>query len=193
MGKDPPFFSCIGIERCNLHGAKKGGAVGSMEIYPFTVRVANALVSYVKYLGKMIWPANLAVFYPYSESLPGWQIIGAGALLGLITFAAIRSFRQQPWFIVGWLWFLGTLVPVIGLVQVGVQAWADRYTYIPLIDLFIIFAWGVPQLLAGLRHRTIVISAICVALFPTLATVAWIQASYWQNSRTLFTHTLDVT
>jgi hypothetical protein len=93
-------------------------------------RVANALVAYVKYIGKMIWPAILAVFYPNSESLPGWQIIGAGALLGLITFAAIRSFRQRPWFIVGWLWFIGTLVPVIALVKVGLQAMADRYTYI---------------------------------------------------------------
>jgi hypothetical protein len=119
MGKDPPFFLALASSVVTYMVQKMGGAVGSMEIYPFTSRVVNALVCYVKYLGKMIWPANLAVFYPYSGSLPGWQIIGAGALLSLITFAAIRSFRQRSWFVVGWLWFLGTLVPVIGLVQVG--------------------------------------------------------------------------
>ena len=172
---------------------KSGGAVGSMELYPFTTRVANAIVAYVKYIGKMIWPANLAVLYPYSYRLPGWQIIGAGALLVLITFMAIRSFRQRPWFIVGWLWFIGTLVPVIGLVQVGLQAMADRYTYIPLIGVFITVAWGVPELLHKWRHKEKLLWIATVAVLTILSITSWVQIQYWKNSHTLFKHALDVT
>jgi tetratricopeptide (TPR) repeat protein len=141
----------------------------------------------------MIWPDNLAVLYPHPGTISGWHFIAALILLISISFLAIRYLKKFPWLGVGWFWYLGTLVPVIGLVQVGVQALADRYTYIPLTGLFIIFAWGTPQLLAGLRHRTIVFSAICAALFPILMITAWTQVSYWQNSRTLFSHTLDVT
>jgi len=172
---------------------KSGGAVGSVELYPPMTRVANALVAYVKYIGKMIWPAILAVFYPNSESLPGWQIIGAGALLGLITFAAIRSFRQRPWFIVGWLWFIGTLVPVIGLVKVGLQAMADRYTYIPLIGVFIIVAWGVPQLLHRWRHKEKLLGLTAISVIIMLGITSWMQTRYWENNQALFKHALDVT
>jgi tetratricopeptide (TPR) repeat protein len=172
---------------------KKGGAVGSMEIYPFAVRVANALVSYVKYLGKMIWPAKLAVFYPHSGMLPVWQVIGAGVLLGLITFIAIRSFRQRPWFIVGWLWFIGTLVPVIGLVQIGLQAMADRYTYIPLIGVFIIVAWGVPELLHRWRHKEKLLGLTAISVIIMLGITSWVQTRYWKNTVLLFNHTIEVT
>jgi Tfp pilus assembly protein PilF len=191
--KIPLFSLAMASSVVTFMAQKSGGAVGSMELYPLTTRVANALVAYVKYIGKMIWPANLAVFYPYSESLPGWQIIGAGALLGLITFAAIRSFRQRPWFVVGWMWFIGTLVPVIGLVQVGLQAMADRYTYIPLIGVSIIVAWGLPELLHKWHHKEKLLGLTVIAVLVMLGTTSWMQIRYWKNSLTLFKHALDVT
>jgi Tfp pilus assembly protein PilF len=191
--KIPLFSLAMASSVVTFLAQKSGGAVGSMELYPLTTRVANALVAYVKYIGKMIWPANLAVFYPYSNSLSGWQIIGAGALLGLITFASIRSFRQQPWFVVGWLWFIGTLVPVIGLVQVGLQAMADRYTYIPLIGVFIIVAWCVPELLHKWHNKEKLLGLTVIAVLVMLGTTSWMQIRYWKNSLTLFKHALDVT
>jgi Tfp pilus assembly protein PilF len=191
--KIPLFSLAMASSVVTFMAQKSGGAVGSMELYPLTTRVANALIAYVKYIGKMIWPAHLAVFYPYSESLPGWQIIGAGALLGLITFAAIRSFRQRPWFVVGWMWFIGTLVPVIGLVQVGLQAMADRYTYIPLIGVSIIVAWGLPELLHKWHHKEKLLGLTVIAVLVMLGTTSWMQIRYWKNSLTLFKHALDVT
>ena len=191
--KIPLFLLVLASSVMTFVAQKSGGAVGSMELYPLTTRVANALVSYVKYLGKMIWPAKLAVFYPYSDSLPGWQVIGAGALLGLITFAAIRSFRQRPWFIVGWLWFIGTLVPVIGLVQIGLQAMADRYTYIPLIGVFIIVAWGVPELLQRWRHKEKLLGLTAISVIIMLGITSWVQTQYWKNTGLLFNHTIEVT
>ena len=191
--KIPLFILALASSVVSFLAQKSGGALGSMEIYPLTTRVANAIVAYVKYIGKMIWPANLAVFYPHSGSLPAWQVIGAGVLLGFITFVAIRSFRQHPWFVVGWLWFLGTLVPVIGLVQVGLQAMADRYTYIPLIGLFIIVAWGVPQLMVRWRHKDKLLASTTVALFIILSVTSGLQLRHWKNSMTLFKHALDVT
>jgi tetratricopeptide (TPR) repeat protein len=191
--KIPLFSLALASSVMTFLAQKSGDAVGSMNLYPLATRVANALVAYVKYIGKMIWPANLAVFYPYSESLPGWQIIGAGVLLGLITFAAIRSFRQRPWFIVGWLWFLGTLVPVIGLVQVGLQAMADRYTYIPLIGVFIIVAWGVPELLHRWRRKEKLLGLTAISVIIMLGITSWLQTRYWENSHALFKHALNVT
>jgi tetratricopeptide (TPR) repeat protein len=191
--KIPLFLLALASSVVTYMVQKKGGAVGSMEIYPFTARVANALVSYVKYLGKMIWPAKMAAFYPHPSVLPIWQVVGAGVLLGLITFVAIRSFRQRPWFIVGWLWFLGTLVPVIGLVQVGLQAMADRYTYIPLIGVFIIVAWGVPGLLPKWRHKERLLGLTATAVLIALSITSWTQIQYWKNSHALFKHALDVT
>ncbi len=191
--KIPLFILALASSVVTFLAQKSGGALGSVEIYPLTTRVANAIVAYVKYIGKMIWPANLAVFYPHSGSLPAWQVIGAGVLLGFITFVAIRSFRQHPWFVVGWLWFLGTLVPVIGLVQVGLQAMADRYTYIPLIGLFIIVAWGVPQLMVRWRHKDKLLASTTVVLFIILSITSWMQVGYWKNSDALFKHALDVT
>jgi hypothetical protein len=143
---------------------KKSGAIGTFEIHPFSVRVANAFISYLEYIQKMIWPDNLSVLYPYPGTISELQLIAALILFFSISFLAIRYLKQFPWLGVGWFWYLGTLVPVIGLVQVGVQALADRYTYLPLTGLFIIFAWGVPQLLAGWRHRTIAISVPHVQL-----------------------------
>lgn len=178
---------------------KSGGAVGSLDALPVDVRIANALVSYVIYIGKMIWPIRLAVFYPHPESLPAWQIAGASLLLISVTLLAIWQIRERPFIAVGWLWYLGTLVPVIGLVQVGRQAMADRYTYIPLIGLFIVIAWGMSDILARcrgkkyeavLRRTMLVATAVCLS---ALTALTWLQIRYWADSITLYDHSLEIT
>jgi tetratricopeptide (TPR) repeat protein len=171
--------------------------VGSLDRFPLTIRIANALVSYIIYIGKMFWPVKLAAFYPHPGVLPWWQVAAACLLLVFISFLAIRYLKHRPWFIVGWLWYIGTFVPVIGLVQVGYQAMADRYTYVPLIGLFVIAAWGVPdlvsRLVSGLNHKRIGLAASTAALFLILMIISWFQVSYWKNSITLFKHAVEVT
>lgn len=190
-----PFFVLAGASSVvTFLVQKSGGAVGSLEGYPVALRIANALVSYVRYLGKMIWPHKLAVFYPHpGNSLPEWQPVLAGVLLLAVSVAVLRLSRRHPYLAVGWLWYLGTLVPVIGLVQVGGQAMADRYTYVPLIGLFIMIAWGVPNLLAGWRYRRVALTLATGAVIPALMICTWQQIHYWQNSTTLFEHALRVT
>ena len=125
--------------------AQKGG--GAMQSLPLGAKVSNALLAYVKYMGMMFWPKDLAAIYPHPEgSIPLWQTAAAAVLLLVLTFLFLWWGKRRPYLPVGWFWYLGTLVPVIGIVQVGNQAMADRYTYIPLIGLFIILAWGVPDL-----------------------------------------------
>jgi Flp pilus assembly protein TadD len=172
----------------------RGGAVASLEVFPFETRFANALVSYVRYMGKMFWPQDLAVLYPHpGHTLPLWQIAGAGSLLFLITCVVLRAGRRFPYLAVGWLWYLGTLVPVIGLVQVGVQAMADRYTYIPLIGLFIMIAWGVSDIAAKWRYQKVVCTLASGALLFVLIICTFIQLHHWQDATTLFEHALEVT
>jgi hypothetical protein len=113
-----------------------------MDVYPLNIRIANALISYVNYIGKLFWPVNLTIIYPYEMIVPAWQIWVSSCLLVSLTLISVKSYKSRPWFPVGWFWFLGTLIPVIGFVQVGAQSMADRYTYVPAIGLFIIFAWG---------------------------------------------------
>jgi tetratricopeptide (TPR) repeat protein len=173
--------------------AKSEIAVGSLKSFPLGTRIANALVSYIIYIWKMIWPHPLAVFYPYPDSLPLWQVIGAGLLLVLVSALVIHSARRLPYLAVGWLWYLGTLVPVIGLVQVGIQAMADRFTYVPLIGLFMIMAWGVPEILARWRYRRIALTVLGCLLLSIFMTISRLQIEHWQNAITLFKHSLMVT
>ncbi len=173
--------------------AQSEKAVGSLKSFPLGTRIANALVSYIIYIWKMIWPHPLGIFYPYPDSLPLWQVIGAGLLLVLVSALVIHSARRLPYLAVGWLWYLGTLVPVIGLVQVGIQAMADRYTYVPLIGLFMIMAWGVPEILARWRYRRIALAVLGCLLLSIFMTISRLQIRYWQNTVTLFKHSLMVT
>ena len=173
---------------------KSGGAVGALETYPFKIRMANALLSYVIYLKKMIWPQNLAVFYPHpGQSLPMWQAAGAGLLLVVVSIAVIRAGRRYPYLPVGWLWYVGTLVPVIGLVQVGDQAMADRYTYVSLIGLFIVVAWGVPDVARSWRYGKSALALATGSLLVALMVSTSLQLKHWKNSLTLFDHALSVT
>lgn len=173
---------------------QRGGAVSSWSFLSLDSRISNALVAYIKYLGKTIWPVDLAAFYPHPlTSLPLWQPLAAGVVLIAISVLAIRTRRALPYLSVGWFWFVGTLVPVIGLVQVGEQSMADRYMYIPLIGLSIIMAWGTSDLLAKLvNRRTILTIAGCIVMVALMG-LTHSQVSYWRDTLTLFDHAARVT
>jgi Flp pilus assembly protein TadD len=179
-----------------LHAQSAGGGLNSLEALPVGNRVANALTSYFGYIVKTFWPFDLAAIYPHPrDALPAWQVAAAGFALVVLTVVALRMARRFPYLVVGWFWYLITLLPVIGLVQVGIQAMADRYTYIPLIGLFLAIAWGVPELLRHLRPRagraTLLAAAAVVTVL--LATRAWDQARHWKSGVDLFEHTVRVT
>ncbi|PYK27199.1 MAG: hypothetical protein DME59_05325 [Verrucomicrobia bacterium] len=170
------------------------GALGETAELPMRTRINNAAVSYVTYLWQMFWPARLSVFYPHPENrLPPWQIILSLLLLLGVSAAAIALRKQLPYFITGWLWYLGMLVPVIGLVQVGWQGHADRYTYLPQIGLYILIAWSVTDFTASWRHHREILGAVAAVIIGALSWQAWIQTSCWRDSETLFTHALAVT
>jgi Flp pilus assembly protein TadD len=171
------------------------GAVQSLQRVPFGERVGNALLAYASYLGKTFWPASLSVFYPYPEGsrLLTTASIGSLLLLAGVTAAAWRSARTAPFFAVGWIWYLVTLVPVIGLVQVGGQAMADRYTYVPLIGIFIAISWGLELIARGRRVvRWAAVGAAAVALGAMLV-VTRAQVGYWAGDVPLFRHAHRVT
>ena len=170
------------------------GAVGRAEDLPILERINNAIVSYVLYIWQMLWPMNLAVFYPHPENrLPLREIVSCLFVLICITALAIALRKQRPYLIAGWLWYLGMLVPVIGLVQVGWQGRADRYTYLPQIGLYIAAAWGVADLTALYRHQRTILSTAAIFIIGSLSLCAWVQTTYWRDSETLFRHALAVT
>ena len=160
---------------------------------PFSSRVANALWAYERYISKTFWPADLSIFYPYPHHWPAGLVIGAALLLAIWSGLLIWRARQNPCLFVGWFWFLGTLIPTIGLVQVGSQSMADRYMYIPSVGLFILVVWGFNDFLNWRPHwRRITTFAGGVALAGCLVGTE-IQLSYWQNSIKLFRHAIEVT
>jgi len=169
-----------------------GGAVRSLETIPLMMRVSNALVSYTSYIIKMCWPTNLALYYPYNE-LPVGSVLVSGLLLLCISAMIVVASRRLPYLATGWLWYFGTLIPVIGLVQVGSQSMADRYTYIPLIGLFIIVAWGMRDIAAKWQSQKVLLSIFSSIVLIFFMISSWFQAGHWQNGITLFKHTLAVT
>jgi tetratricopeptide (TPR) repeat protein len=170
-----------------------GGAVRTAEQFPLLLRVENAAVSCVVYLFNWFWPARLAVFYPYPAAIPIWQAAAAALALGAISAAVLRSVRQRPYLAVGWFWYLIMLAPVIGLVQVGAQARADRYTYMPAIGIAIMLAWGAADLLTYVPRARPAVAALATATCAAAAAVTFVQAQSWQDSRALFQHALEVT
>jgi Flp pilus assembly protein TadD len=161
---------------------------------PISVRLENAVVAVVTYLGQTIWPWGLAVFYPHAKEHTSWVLaLLAGLLLLLVTVLAFWRARSQPYLLVGWLWYLGTLVPVIGLVQVGMQAHADRYTYIPSIGLFLIFSWGLDELTMRWRVPMPAAGIGVGAVLVALGIATHVQVGTWQSSITLWDHALAVT
>jgi tetratricopeptide (TPR) repeat protein len=165
----------------------------STQAVPMTLRIENALVSYINYLSNLFWPRNLAIFYPYPKSVPAWQTIGASAFLVCVTILLIWILRNKRYLTVGWLWFVGTSIPVSGLVQTGLwPAMADRFMYVPFIGLFIIISWGTADILAGRRYGKIALSVSALAILLALAVCARIQLCHWRNSVTVFSRALAV-
>src|SRR5437016_1986453 len=169
-------------------------AIGAIAPLPFLWRVQNAFASYVIYVWKTLWPTRLAVFYPHpNNTLAIWEVVLAIGFLLAITAAAIVFRSKRPYLFTGWFWYLVMLVPVIGLVQVGEQGHADRYTYLPHIGLFLLAVWLAADLAAVHQTRSRLATATAVVIILALAWAAFIQTSYWRNSEILWTHALDVT
>jgi Flp pilus assembly protein TadD len=174
---------------------REGGALGDAAAFPLGVRLANAAVSCVRYLWKTAWPMNLSVLYPYpGGGYPLWKVTAAVAILGGISCAVFRARRERPSLIVGWLWFLLTLLPVIGLVQVGLQAMADRYTYLPLVGIFVVLAWCLPEPegSGAVRRLELALGAAATTALAGLAMLTFVQVGYWQDDVGLFEHALAV-
>ncbi len=190
--KIPFFIITIGFSVLAYIAQSRHGVLGSLTDYPVAQRISNALVSYAAYIIKMVYPVNLILPYQHPGSLPLWQALGAGGLLVAISVSVIMLSRRYRYLMVGWLWYLGTLVPVIGLIQVGSHGMADRYTYVPLIGLFILIAWAAADLTAGRRYRRLLVSAVGGISLLACAILAYHQIGYWKNTVTLFTHTINI-
>jgi Flp pilus assembly protein TadD len=172
---------------------RQGGAMTRLDFIPFGLRISNALWSYLAYIGKMIWPTRLAVFYPLPHEIPFMRAAVSLLVLTGMTFAVIRNARNRPYLATGWFWYLGTLVPVIGIVQVGVQSTADRYTYLPLIGLFIAITWGITDFAERWPAAKRALPFAAGLVIAASAITAQAQVRHWENSTTLWTHTLNVT
>jgi Flp pilus assembly protein TadD len=191
--KAPLFVLALASSVVTLVVQSHAGAVQAAGAFPIGQRVANALVAYVTYLRQAIWPAGLAALYPYPSSIPPWQVGAALAGLAGASWLAVRAASRHPSVLVGWLWYLGTLGPVIGLIQVGSQPFADRYTYVPLIGVFIVAAWGLPDLVGGTRAGRTVLAGAAVVAIAGCAVAARQQVSHWKDGVALWTHAVGVT
>lgn len=177
-----------------LYAQRSGGALGNVQLLPVGQRLGNAIYSYAAYLGKGIWPAGLAVFYPHPEgSLAAWKIVAAALLLAIITALAWVYRERHRYLLMGWMWYLVAMIPMIGVVQVGRQAMADRYAYLPFVGLFIAAVWGCGELFASIKLSTVAQGTIAATVLLAYASTAFLQINYWHNSYTLFSHALAVT
>jgi tetratricopeptide (TPR) repeat protein len=193
LGEKLPFFLlAIGSGIVTILAQKKWDALTSLTLIPLPERLGNIPVSYVRYLAKMFFPVDLAVFYPFAP-LAWWQVAGALLLLGAITVLTLRSRVCAPWYLFGWCWFLVTLLPVIGIIQVGNQAMADRYTYIPLMGPFLMVVRGVDEVSGAWCRRGVVLGTVAAVVTTLLGAAAWRQTGYWRDSLTLFNHAIQVT
>jgi tetratricopeptide (TPR) repeat protein len=190
-----PFFAaaaCLAV--VTILAQRNAMEVAENMTSSLLIRISNALFSYVAYLGKMLYPKDLAVLYPLqAEGLAFWKPLFAAFLLLLITSALLYAGRKRGWLLTGWLWYLITLLPVIGLIQVGAQAMADRYTYVPSIGFFIIVAWGLGELFQRFRVTTLIRMVLVVGVLAVCVLVTRVQVGYWRNSFTLFGRAIDVT
>jgi tetratricopeptide (TPR) repeat protein len=188
-----PFFA-LSAASCVITflAQRAGGAVAALEQLPLAARTSNAVVSYVRYLVKLVWPADLAVIYPF-QAWPVYLVWLAMLILAVVTLLAWRQRHHRPYLLVGWAWYLGALVPVIGIVQVGAQSIADRYTYLPSVGLFVALAWGVTDILRRSKLNTLIPAVVTASCLLVLSLVAQRQVACWQNTETLFRHAIAVT
>lgn len=181
--------SCI----VTVYAQHRGNAITSLAITSLLKRTTNAFIAYTNYLGKTFWPRDLAVFYPFHKAPQSWPALCCAALLTAITVIAIQERRRRPYLITGWLWYIVTLVPVIGIVQVGLQSMADRYTYIPLTGIFVMVVWGVAGISEKWPCRRVLIGGLTATVLIACSIATWRQAACWKNSATLAIHALAST
>ena len=182
------FSACLIV----LYVQSKAALVRSQ--IPVINRLGNVIMAYIEYILKMFYPVHLGILYPYPLTGPVlWKVAAGGGLLLCITIAVLRFSKNRRWLVVGWFWFVGTLVPVIGIVQVGLQAIADRYTYVPLIGLFIILAWATPELTEKLRYQKAILAVSALVILSSLSVLTYKQVFRWKDSITLFEYTAAVT
>jgi tetratricopeptide (TPR) repeat protein len=173
---------------------RQADALSTLEAIPLGTRLGNAALSYWRYVGMMLWPADLAVFYPHpGKNLPFGAALAAGLLLAAVTVLVLRQARPRPWLAVGWLWYAGTLLPMSGIVQFGVHALADRFVYLPSIGVFLALVWLAAEGLPAPLRRPAVLGPAAAAALAALAAASAVQAGYWRDSETLFSRTLAVT
>jgi tetratricopeptide (TPR) repeat protein len=192
LEKLPLFALAVGASVVTYLVQEHAGAVSSISQVPLAARLQNALVCYLTYLGNFVWPARLAVFYPYSIP-PVWAWMMAGFALAAVTVLVLRARDRHPYAAVGWLWYVGTLAPVIGLVQAGSQSRADRYTYLPMVGISIVLAWGATEAVGRWRWGRPALAVSMVAVCSAWAVAAWFNVGNWQNSISLFRHAIQVT
>jgi tetratricopeptide (TPR) repeat protein len=174
--------------------ARDAGALGIIDYYPLGARLGNSLVSYIWYLGKTFWPAKLAVYYPYHGQTTNWTaVFGSAAALSAISISVLLSLRKRPYLPVGWFWFLSALAPVIGLMQAGAQARADRFVYVPNIGLYLMFSWGIWRIARGNRRRKKYIFYLAAAVLLILSAISRRQVYYWKDSFTLLGRAISLT
>ncbi|MHC4395996.1 MAG: tetratricopeptide repeat protein [Planctomycetota bacterium] len=191
-----PFFALSVVSSIVTFFVQQAGEmVAEFGELPLMPRIANAVISYAKYLEKMIWPSRLAVFYTHSsyDAISVWKVAAAVLILLAISICVFRLARSHKYLTVGWLWYLGTLLPVIGLVQVGGQALADRYSYMPFTGLFIIIAWEMPKIIAKWKYKKFLLTAVAAVVVPAMMICSWLQVRNWKNTYSLFSHSLAAT
>ncbi|HQO15046.1 MAG TPA: tetratricopeptide repeat protein, partial [Smithellaceae bacterium] len=191
--KIPFFFLTIAVSIITFWAQNKELSVASESILPFPTRAANAIVSFSSYLVKTIYPINLSIYYPYDFYLPLWKVLISATILILITATVFYFIRKLPFLFVGWSWYLGTLIPVIGLVQVGTQSMADRYTYLPSIGIAVMLAWGFSCLIENYGILKKIMLPMTLALLIIISVLTWNQCGYWKNSYSLFKHAVKIT
>ena len=190
-----PFFACS-LLSCliTMYSFGNTGALRKHDYTSFVLCLKNAVIAYVKYIGKTIWPQKLAIVYPFPLSIPLWEVIGSLSILLIISVASFRVWRRHPYLVVGWFWFLITLLPVIGLIKGGFHiAMADRFSYIPGIGLFIMAAWGAASLAKNLKYRKPILCLLAGGIVIASTAITNKQLGYWKNSITLYKHALQVT
>ncbi len=194
IGEKLPLFILVVVQSVlTFLGERDVGNITSLSESSLSFRFANVMASYYTYVGKMFWPRELAVFYPNRTFIPGWKIATAVVLLMSITALVLISIRRCPYLFTGWFWYLGVLLPVIGIVKIGEFSMADRYSYVSLIGLFVMVVWAVSGLLTRQRYRRATIVLLMVIVFPTLGLASWFQTGYWQDNLTLYEYTLAIT
>ncbi|HVM50683.1 MAG TPA: tetratricopeptide repeat protein [Candidatus Acidoferrum sp.] len=191
--KQPFLLLGLAVGVLTLFSQEEVGALSPLTDLGFRARVVNAILSYLRYLAQMAWPLRLALFYPLPRAFPIWPAAGVVLLLVALSLLALWTSRTRPYLAVGWLWYLVTLLPVIGLIQVGQQSHADRYTYIPSIGVFTLLVWGIHDLTRGWRFQRLVLSALGLAIALPCIALTRRQLRYWKDSQALFSHALTVT